>query len=101
MVRGTTPIHTFSTDTDLRGAVVYVTYKQNGVTIVEKTNKDLEITENGVITMLTQAETLRFKADKPVEMQVRYIMPNGVADASNIIITTVEEVLKGGVIEHE
>ena len=98
MVRGTTPIHTFSTETDLRGAVVFVTYKQNGVTIVEKTNKDLEITENGIITMLSQAETLRFKANKPIEMQVRYVLPNGVADASNIVTGTVEEVLKGGEI---
>ena len=98
MIRGSTPIHTFGTEIDLRGAVVYVTYKQDGVTIVEKTNKDMQITEHGVITMLSQAETLRFKANKPVEMQVRYVLPNGVADASNIVTGTVEEVLKGGVI---
>lgn len=98
MVRGTTPIHTFGTDIDLRGAKVYVTYKQGGVTIVEKTNKDLEITENGVITMLSQAETLRFKANKPIEMQVRYVLPSGVADASNIVKGTAEEILKGGEI---
>lgn len=98
MVRGTTPIHTFGTETDLRGAKIYVTYKQDSTTIVEKTNNDLQVTENGIVVMLTQAETLRFKAGK-VKIQVRYVLPNGISDVSNTVETTVEEVLKEGVID--
>lgn len=99
MVRGTTPIHSFGTSTDLRGAVVYVTYKQGDTTILEKSNKDMLITEDGITIMLTQADTLRFKVGMPVKIQIRYTMPNGVSEASNIINATVDEVLKNGVIE--
>lgn len=99
MIRGTTPLHTFATDVDLRGHTVYVTYKQNGVTVIEKTNKDLVITESGFVVMLTQAETLRFIKDKPVQMQIRYVTKEGISEASNIIETTVDNVLKNGVIK--
>ena len=98
MIRGTTPIHTFGTNVDLRNCKVFVTYKQNGVTILEKSNNDLTITETEVVTMLTQADTLRFKAGAPVQIQLRYLHPNGESEVSNVIETTVDEVLKQGVI---
>jgi hypothetical protein len=98
MVRGTTPIHTFSTNTDLSRCRVYVTYKQDSRTIVEKTNEDMNISRDGILVTLTQAETLRFKANRPVEIQARYVDEYGTACASNIVTTTVEEVLKGGII---
>lgn len=99
MVRGTTPIHTFSTNTEHLGKHrVYVTYKQDGRTIVEKTNEDMRISRDKILITLTQAETLRFKANRPVEIQARYVDKYGMACASNIVTTTVGEVLKGGII---
>lgn len=98
MIRGTTPIHSFGTNVDLRNCKVFVTYKQNGTTILEKSNNNLTITETEVVAMLTQADTLRFKAGVPVQMQLRYLHPNGESEVSNVIETTVDEVLKQGVI---
>lgn len=97
--RGSTPINIFNVNIDLRGATIYVTYKQAGKTIVEKTGADLEVNETQVITHLTQEETLRFKAG-PVKIQIRYVKEDGTADASNIIETKAEEILKDGEITY-
>lgn len=97
--RGSTPTNTFKVNIDLQGARVYITYKQNGKIIVEKTGGDVTITENKLITRLTQEETLRFNTG-PVRIQIRYVRPNGSADASNIIDTRAEEILKDGEITY-
>ena len=44
MTRGTTPTHEFNTNVDLTDAkIVYITYMQNGETVVEKTIDDATI----------------------------------------------------------
>ena len=96
--RGSTPTNIFHVNVDLRGATVYITYKQNGKTLVEKTGNELTIGEDMVSTILSQEETLRFKAG-PVRIQIRYVRSNGIADASNIIETRSEEILKDGEID--
>lgn len=48
---------------------------------------------------LTQEDTLLFKPGE-VDIQVRYVKESGKADASNIIKTTADQVLKDGVIEY-
>lgn len=100
MRRGSTPTNTFHTNVDLSGATVYVTYTQRGAVVVEKTGDDLVITQDSVVTALTQEDTLSFHSDAPVEMQIRYVFPDGTAGASNIITTTVLRILKDGVIHH-
>lgn len=97
MRRGSTPTNTFNSNLDLRGATVFVTYEQNGIVVLEKTNDDIEITETKLIINLTQEETLAFRNGN-VLIQVRYVFPNGKADGSNIVETTVERILKDGVI---
>lgn len=97
--RGTTPINTFDVDVDLREATVYVSYAQRGALIVDKTNDNLSITENQIIVTLSQEDTLKFKPGE-VDIQIRYVKANGIADASNIIKTTVDQILKNGVIEY-
>ena len=98
MRRGTTPTHTFSTDISLVGAeVLFVTYKQLTKTVLEKTVRDVTIKEDSVEVTLTQQETLRFK-EGDVEMQIRARMPDESAWVSNIMHTTTEKLLKGGVI---
>lgn len=97
--RGSTPLNIFNVNTDLRGAKIYITYKQAGKVILEKTGTDIEVEEDRITTRLTQEETLRFKVG-PVKIQIRYVKEDGTADASNIIETRAEEILKDGEITY-
>lgn len=97
MKRGSTPINTFTVNMDLTGATVFITYKQGGNTIVEKTGSAVTITSTTLVTQLTQEETLAFSQGE-VEMQIRYVFPDGTADASDVIKTKADRILKDGVI---
>lgn len=98
MRRGTTPTHTITTDIDLTGAAaVYVTYAQKGCTVVEKSAEDITIGSDYVEIALTQAETLAFSEGR-IEVQIRARFPDGSAVASNVMQTTVAEILKDGEI---
>ena len=98
MKRGTTPVNTFRTNIDLTGATVFVTYSQRGRVILEKTGEDLTISEDAVVTRLTQQDTLGFDAVQKVSIQIRYVFPDGTAGASNIMTAEVGEILKDGEI---
>ena len=98
MRRGTTPTNTFTVDVDLRQATaLYVTYKQNSRVILEKTLEDATITETSVAVTLTQEETLAFSKGT-VSIQIRAKFADGAAIASNIITSSVDQILKDGVI---
>lgn len=99
MIRGTTPTHIFRTNVDLTGARVYITYAQDKKEILEKTGEDVTVTNDSVSVTLTQTETLEFKPFKKVNIQIRYVFPNGSAGASNIMNVDISDVLKEGVIE--
>lgn len=98
--RGSTPINTFKVNIDLTNATVFVTYSQAGEVVIEKTGEDLVITDKTVSTRLTQEDTLKFDDSMLVEMQIRYVKPDGVADGSNVITASVGKILKDGVIEY-
>jgi hypothetical protein len=98
MRRGSTPTNTFDVDIDLTNATVFVSYEQGGRVVLEKTGEDLTVTAESIVLHLTQEETLAFVPGK-VNIQIRYVFPNGAADASNIINTTFERIIKDGVIE--
>lgn len=99
MIRGTTPTHTFKTDISLLDCtVVYLTYKQNGSKIVEKTKEDLTITEDQVVVTLSQKETLGFEEGVTVEIQFRVGFADGSRAASNIMSAPVKRILKDGII---
>lgn len=100
ITRGTTPTNTFRTSTSLVGAKVYVTYQQAGETVFEKTNEDMSITDDTVVVTLSQEDTLALDASKMVEIQIRYVNSDGVADASNIITTSTKRILKDGEISY-
>lgn len=100
MKRGTTCKHTFRTNVDLTNATIYVSYMQNKSIVIEKTNCDLIIQQRKIIVNLTQEDTLSFKAGQTVSCQVRYILEDGTADASNIITISVQDVLKDGEINY-
>ena len=102
MYRGTTPAHTFTTETDLSdAAVIYITYKQNGQNVLEKTKADITFdSEQSAYTMtvtLSQAETLAFD-DSQVAIQIRARFDDGRAIASNVISVPVRQILKDGEI---
>ena len=98
MRRGTTPTNTFSSNVDLRGATVFVSYEQTNRIIIEKTGSDLTVTAEAVTLELTQEDTLAFRPGE-VLIQIRAVFPDGTAIASNIIHTTAERIIKNGVIE--
>ena len=103
MRRGTTPTCTFTTNVDLTGCTVFVTFQQNGQTVIEKTGTDLTITATDtgstVALTLTQLETLALEPGR-VLVQIRYVDSFGTADASSIITATAEAILKDGVITY-
>ena len=99
MRRGTTPTNTFKSNVDLTTAeVIFITYKQAGITVIEKTIEDITIDEDDLEVTLSQDETLRFNPRQEVEIQVRARLPGEKAIASNIIKTTVGRILKDGEI---
>ena len=100
MWRGTTPTYTFTLPDGVRledFSAVYLTFAQNGRTVLEKTKNELEATESGFRLLFSQADTLCF-APGPVKIQLRARMPDGTAVASNVISATAQEVLKDGEI---
>ena len=99
MRRGTTPTNIFNTDVSLLGCnVLFITYKQNDMTVVEKSIEDCTIEEDKVTVALTQEETLAFNDTIPVNIQIRVGFPDGSRLASNIVRAPAGRILKQGVI---
>ena len=108
MIRGTTPTNVFTTNVDLTGAKIFLTYSQFGKTVFEKTEDDItietitgETPEYKLSVTLTQEDTLLLASDAIVNMQIRAIFENGNAIASDIMEATVGSILKNGEIEYE
>ena len=105
MIRGTTPTNEFNVDTDFTMAVeMYISYGQKPDNedkyepVIERILEDITVTPNKLTVRLTQEETLSLDADKGVGIQCRVKFADGSAYASKIIETTVEEIIKEGVI---
>lgn len=105
LYRGTTPCNIFITALDLSEAeVVYLTYSQNGMPVIEKDKSQLTFgytTETDprckLTVTLTQEDTLKFDK-REIEIQIRARFSDGRAVASKIITASAERVLKDGVI---
>ena len=99
MHRGSTPTCLFDVNLDLRQATkVLVTFKQGDLIVFEKDLPDVTVTETQVQVKLTQADTLKLDADKKVQMQIRAKFANGDTFPSDVMETTVEELLRDGEI---
>ena len=97
--RGTTPYNYFDVPVDLTAAaVIYVTYAQGGCTVIEKTQDDLTVTAEELSVQLTQEDTLAFDSKLPVDIQIRARFADGNAIESTIMRTSVDRILKDGVI---
>ena len=97
MMRGTTPIHTFTVDIDTSSlAKVRVVYCQGNKRILAK--EDCQMAGNTITVKLTQAETFLFEHNKPVEVQIRARTKGGEAHNSEIYTEPVERCLDTEVI---
>ena len=98
MHRGTTPTNIFRADVDLTSAsVLFITYKQNGKVVLEKTIDDVSIHGEMVEVRLSQRETLLF-SEGIVTIQIRAKFQDGSVIASSLIRTNAREILKEGEI---
>lgn len=79
--------------------VGYVTFQQGGLTVLEKCTDDEDVVlEDGLIGIpFTQEMTLALPTGA-LEMQIRIVLMNGEAPASEVMETYVDDVLKDGVI---
>lgn len=111
MRRGTTPTNKFKTQTDVTGmAALFITYKQQGETVIEKSLPDIDIYEElktvgdkevtiyVMETKLSQEDTLALNSLGEVEIQVRGKYTDGTVIACQVIKVPVFQILKEGII---
>ena len=101
LCRGTTPTHSFTLPYELKDVEVsalYITYRQGGRTVLEKTLSEASVQDGVITTDLNQKDTLAFQDAGTVQIQIRLRTAAGDALASDIISVDVGRVLKDGVI---
>ena len=105
MRRYTTPTLPMTVPVDLTGAEIHVTIKQ-GARKIQKTGADIvsvydsESGKTELSVSLSQEETGAFLAEKKAYVQVNWIFPNGIRDATNIKQIDVSENLIAEVITY-
>ena len=107
MIRATTPLQEFTFESNPADfARILITYKQDEVIVMEKTQNDLSfssyIGEDGIIVYvaafrMTQQEANLFQPE-PVRVQVRVLTSDGEALASDITTMRVTDVLDDEVL---
>ena len=104
MIRGTTPTHIFVLPEEMKETMfdaLYITYQQRRKTVLEKTLDDVQRDGATLTVRLTQAETLAFGrgcVTEPVYIQIRLKLDDGTAMASDLMKTSVQQILKEGEI---
>lgn len=100
MRRGTTPIITINTNQDLTGYdyILFTIEDRAGTEInVDNGSGAMEVSPTSVAVRLTQEQTLSLNKGG-VKMQIRARDASGNAIASSIMSSTMEEILRDGVI---
>lgn len=98
MYRGTTPTLTFTvpfTKDDV--SVLYITFSQDKE-VFSLSLDDVSFVGNEISVKLSQTQTLMFQSGQNVVIQIRARNTDGTAIASNLMYTTVSEILKDGEI---
>lgn len=97
---GCTAVHTFIYPySEAETAVIYITYKQKFGIAAEKSKEDIRFMgEDKIIAYLTQTDTLKFKENEPVEIQIRARLTDGRVIKSNIVKASTDKLLKKGEI---
>ncbi len=86
MIIGTTPTHFFKNQfkaSEIKE--VRILYAQDDELVVKKTTADCNIQDNLITVTLTETDTFKFDAKKPVEIQLR------VVTTTNKVLNTVPE----------
>lgn len=99
MIRGTTPTLRFVIPFDTSElSCVNVAISQAKKLVLEKEINSCELEGNIILCPLTQEDTLLLRCNVLTEVQLRIKKTNGQALASEIYETSVERILKDGVI---
>lgn len=99
MRRGTTPRHVF--ETGLAAAEVKrveITYEQNNKVTLVKTETSCEIKDSEISVVLTQEETLQFAEEGYIYIQLRVLLTDGTALASDVFKEKCEPCLSDEVL---
>ena len=102
MYRGTTPTFAITIPSDIAVSTItaaYLTFSQNGEILLEKelSAMSLDTTNNALLLVLTQEETLLFTTGEMVSYQLRFKTASK-AYASDIWRTLADRIIKDGVI---
>ena len=97
---GTTPTHTFELPSNL-GAIdkVRIAYAQGRDVVLTKEFEGIAVINDSISFKLSQKETFLFKSKMDVFIQVRVLLVDGTALASDIITTTAEKCLDSEVLQ--
>lgn len=99
ILTGCTCKHTFTIPCDKDDiCAMYITYRQNGKTVLEKTLTDCELTAGKVCVPLTQEDTLAFQDETCVKIQLKLKRNDGTVMKSKIIDTYSDVVFNKEVI---
>lgn len=98
MHRGTTPTLTFGLPFEgTKITKACLAFAQGGEVVLEKALDDLQVEGTTLKVKLTERETLELRHEMVLEIQLRCVV-DGNSLASNIVHTTVERILKDGVL---
>lgn len=99
MIRGTTPVHTFTLPLDTQMVKsIQIIYAQRGEVKLLRGSDDVKMSGNEVTVTLTQEDTLAFDHEQRVEIQVRVLTLGGEALASNVMYVFCERLLSDEVL---
>ncbi len=101
MIRGTTPTLIFKTPyTAEQIELGYVTFSRKGIVFMDIPFSDerVHIDDNSISVTFTQEDTLRFNSRAVYTVQLRILLEDNLAVASNIMTMPVDSILKNGII---
>lgn len=107
MIRGTTSTVTLETPFEEEDVAYFeVTFAQERPVLTKASTDDgVSVSDYTIQLDLTQEELLRFDAGESgqghARVQVRFLMEDGSACASDRVLVPIGEILKGGVIKYE
>ena len=99
MIQGTTPTHIFRLPIATRDIdQLRITYAQYGKTVLEVTEADVTMDVQDVKYRLSQGDSLKFKPQTKVEVQIKVLTADGNVMASPVMLLTVEKILNTEVL---
>lgn len=100
IVKSTTPTIRFDFKVVLVADIVkaYLTMKQQGALVVEKSLEDAAVLEKSLQWTLTQEETIKINPSRTICLQVKYKLNDGSVYASKIYEVPALDILKADVI---